>query len=176
MRKSRFTEGQVVAALKEHEAGASTGELCRRLGVSHETLYRWRRKYGGLEVNEARRLRTLEEENRRLKRLLRCKGYTIPPAGYIRIMPSHWRALHCWRTWRTPAGFWTLGATTRMRMRPRTRQPLAVSAVYVLLKPVCGDDVPVPITAFLDDTALGRVVHVHQAEALAVPLGPFEVV
>lgn len=70
MRKSRFTEEQIVSALKEHAAGAGTGELCRRLGISQETLYRWRRKYGGMEVSEARRLRALEEENRRLKRLV----------------------------------------------------------------------------------------------------------
>ena len=70
MRKSRFKEEQIIATLKEHEAGAATGELCRRLGVSEQTLYRWKRKYGGLAVNEARRLRLLEEENARLKRLV----------------------------------------------------------------------------------------------------------
>jgi putative transposase len=70
MRKSRFSEEQIVAALKEHAAGAGTGELCRRLGISQETLCRWKRKYGGMEVSEARRLRALEEENRRLKRLV----------------------------------------------------------------------------------------------------------
>lgn len=70
MRKSRFREEQIVVALGEHEVGTPTGELCRKLGVSPETLYRWKRQYGGLEVNEARRLRALEEENRRLKRLV----------------------------------------------------------------------------------------------------------
>ena len=70
MRKSRFSEEQIVSALKEHAAGAGTGELCRRLGISPETLYRWKRKYGGMEASEARRLRALEEENRRLKRLV----------------------------------------------------------------------------------------------------------
>jgi len=70
MRKSRFKEEQIIATLREHEAGAATGELCRRLGVSEQTLYRWKRKYGGLAVNEARRLRVLEEENARLKRLV----------------------------------------------------------------------------------------------------------
>lgn len=70
MRKSRFTEEQIVAALKEHEAGASTKELCRRLGIATETLYNWKRKYGGMGVSEARRLRMLEEENSRLKRLV----------------------------------------------------------------------------------------------------------
>ena len=70
MRKSRFTEEQIVAALKEHEAGASTKELCRRLGIATETLYNWKRKYGGVGVSEARRLRMLEEENSRLKRLV----------------------------------------------------------------------------------------------------------
>lgn len=70
MRKSRFSEEQIVTALREHTAGAGTGELCRRLGVSQETLYRWKRKYGGMEASEAKRLRALEEENRRLKRLV----------------------------------------------------------------------------------------------------------
>jgi len=70
MRRSRFTEEQIVAALKEHTAGAGTRDLCRRLGIATETLYSWKRKYGGLEVSEARRLRTLEDENQRLKRIV----------------------------------------------------------------------------------------------------------
>lgn len=70
MRRSRFTDEQIVAALKEHEAGASPKELCRRLGIATETLYNWKRKYGGMGVSETRRLRQLEEENHRLKKLL----------------------------------------------------------------------------------------------------------
>lgn len=68
MRRSRFSEEQIVAILKESEAGAATGELCRRHGISQNTFYRWKAKYGGLEVSDACRLRQLEQENRRLKR------------------------------------------------------------------------------------------------------------
>jgi len=70
MRKSRFTEEQIVAALKEHEAGANVRDLCRKLGVSEQTFYRWRNKYGGMEVSDARKLKALEEENRRLKHIV----------------------------------------------------------------------------------------------------------
>jgi putative transposase len=77
MRKSRFTEEQIIAALKEHTAGMPARELGRRLGVGVETLYRWKRKYGGMEVSEARRLRALEDENRRLKRIVADQALDI---------------------------------------------------------------------------------------------------
>ena len=70
MRGRRFTEEQIIRVLKEGKAGAKTGDLCRRNGISEQTYYRWRRKYGGLEVNQARRLKSLEDEDRRLKSLL----------------------------------------------------------------------------------------------------------
>ena len=70
MRKSRFSEEQIVGILKEHAAGEPTGTLCRRHGISQQTLYRWKAKDDGLERNELKRLKVLEEENARLKRLV----------------------------------------------------------------------------------------------------------
>jgi len=70
MRKSRFSEQQIIAILKEQEAGLSTAAVCRRHGVSQPTFYSWKSKYGGMEVSEAKRLKALEEENRKLKKLL----------------------------------------------------------------------------------------------------------
>ena len=70
MRKSRFTEEQIIAILAEQERGMATTEVCRRHGVSSATFYKWKAKFGGLDVSDARRLKTLETENARLKRLL----------------------------------------------------------------------------------------------------------
>ena len=70
MKGSRFSEEQIIGVLREHEAGAKTEEVCRRHGISNATFDKWTAKYGGLEVSEARRLKSLEDENRRLKKLL----------------------------------------------------------------------------------------------------------
>ena len=70
MKRSRFTEEQIIAILREQEAGIATAEICRKQAVSSATFYAWKAKYGGLEVSQARRLRTLEDENARLKKLL----------------------------------------------------------------------------------------------------------
>lgn len=70
MRKTRFSEEQIIAILKEGDAGVAPEELCRRHGITRGSLYRWKAKYGGMEVSEARRLRTLEEENRQLKHIV----------------------------------------------------------------------------------------------------------
>ena len=70
MKRSRFTEEQIIAVLKEHELGAKTADLCRKHGISEATFCNWKSKYGGMEVSEARRLKALETENAKLKKLL----------------------------------------------------------------------------------------------------------
>lgn len=70
MKKSRFSEEQIVAILKEQEAGVKTTDVCRRHGISSATFFKWKAKYGGLEVSDAKRLKALEDENAKLKKLL----------------------------------------------------------------------------------------------------------
>jgi putative transposase len=70
MKRSRFTEEQIIAVLREHEAGAKATELCRKYGMSEATLYNWKAKFGGMDVSDAKRLRALEDENGKLKKLL----------------------------------------------------------------------------------------------------------
>jgi putative transposase len=70
MKRSRFSEEQIIAVLKEHELGGKTADLCRKHGISEATFYNWKSKFGGMDVSEARRLKALEDENRKLKKLL----------------------------------------------------------------------------------------------------------
>jgi len=70
VKRSRFSEAQIIALLREHEAGSPTDEVCRRHGISQQTFCRWKAKYGGMGLSDAQRLKTVEDENRRLKKLL----------------------------------------------------------------------------------------------------------
>jgi putative transposase len=70
MKRSRFADDQIIGILKEHEAGLSAAELCRKHGISDATFYKWRAKYGGMDVSDAKRLKALQEENAKLKKLL----------------------------------------------------------------------------------------------------------
>ena len=70
MKRSRFSDEQIIGILKEHQAGMSAADLCRKHGISDATFYKWRSKYGGMDVSDAKRLKALEEENAKLKKLL----------------------------------------------------------------------------------------------------------
>ncbi|MGY4601472.1 putative transposase [Bradyrhizobium sp. GM22.5] len=82
--RSRFSEAPIIGILKEHEAGVSVADLCRKHGVSDASIYKWKAKFGGLEVSEAKRLKTLEDENTRLKRLL---ADSMPDNAALRTRP-----------------------------------------------------------------------------------------
>ena len=88
MKRSRFSEEQIVAILREQEVGASTAELCRKHGVSSATFYKWKAKFGGLDVSEAKRLKALEDENAKLKRLL--ADAMLDNAGLKELIAKKW--------------------------------------------------------------------------------------
>jgi putative transposase len=88
MKGTRYTEEQIVGILKEHEAGVGTEELCRRHGISQQTFYRWKAKYGGLELGDAQKLRALEDENRRLKRLV--ADLALDNAALKDVLSKNW--------------------------------------------------------------------------------------
>ena len=88
MKGKRFTEEQIIGVLKEHEAGAPAKELCRRHGISEQSLYRWKGKFGGMEVSDARKMRALEDENRRLKHIV--AEQTLDIAALKGVLGKKW--------------------------------------------------------------------------------------
>lgn len=88
MRKSQFSEEQIIGILRLAEAGQSVGEVCRQYGISEGTYYRWKAQYGGLEVSQLRRLRQLEEENRRLKQIV--ADLTLDNTALKEITRKNW--------------------------------------------------------------------------------------
>jgi putative transposase len=102
MKRARFTEEQIIAVLKEHEAGAKTADLARKHGISEATLYNWKAKFGGMDVSEAKRLKALEEENARLKKLL--AEQMLDAAALRELLSKNGRARRQARWCRASAG------------------------------------------------------------------------
>src|SRR5580658_821871 len=100
MKKSRYTEEQIIVILKQHEAGVKTAELCREHGISEATFYNWKAKFGGLDVSEAQRLRQMEDENRRLKQLVADLSLDKEMLKAV-IRKNGWSLPSCGKKWRS---------------------------------------------------------------------------
>src|SRR4051794_7156250 len=119
MKRARFTEEQIIGVLREHEAGAKTAELARKHGVSEATLYNWKSKFGGMDVSEAKRLRQLEDENAKLKKLL--AEQMLDAAALRELLSKNGRARRQARSCRASAG--RIGTVRTAGLHHRQRRP-----------------------------------------------------
>src|SRR5690242_11424864 len=141
MKRIRFTEEQIIAVLREHEAGAKTGDLARKHGVSEATLYNWKAKFGGMDVSEAKRLRQLEDENAKLKKLRSCwPSRCWMPRRCASFYQKNGRARRQARGCRASAGrtgpVRTAGLLDRQRRSQDDPLPVVPAAGYRTARPI----------------------------------------
>src|SRR5690606_27731039 len=174
MKRKRFTEEQIIAVLREHEAGAKAADLARKHGVSEATLYNWKAKYGGMDVSDAKRLKALEEENAKLKRLL--ADQMLEAAALKELLSKNGRARRQARSFRASAGrHEPVGASGLLLRRSGPEEgalPLMSSAGDAIARPIartCQRAPALRLSATVHPAAAGGRAIGHQSHLPALP-------